>query len=268
MIPREACMTRNREGDVSMKLIFAGTGDALGIPAIGCGCKICTMAREKEGKNRRRRSSVILSNNSDTLLYDTPPTIGDVLNQNRIFHISAIFLSHKHYDHIGGITEFEYWPEKIPVYGNMSALGNFEITGNLYENCEFHVLHDRKTVKVNSIEVTPFPILHSVPTYGMVFSASNKRIVHFNDKQYLQLNDYQKAMMEKANVAVFHTPGYSGKTGHTTVSGVMMLAKKYPDTRIVISHIGHNNLSHEEIEENVSTYENIIVAYDNMEIEV
>ncbi len=111
-----------------MRLTFAGTGDGRGVPAVGCQCKLCSMARDEGGKNYRHRVSVIIRNGTETILFDTPSSVGQMLNEKRIFQISAIFLSHKHYDHIAGITEFEYWPEKIPVYGNISVLGNFEIT--------------------------------------------------------------------------------------------------------------------------------------------
>ena len=116
-----------------MRITFAGTGDGRGVPAVGCKCKLCERARGEGGKNHRRRVSVIIRNGTETILFDTPASIGQMLNEKRIFHISAIFLSHKHFDHIAGITEFEYWPKKIPVYGNMSVLGNFEITDRLYE---------------------------------------------------------------------------------------------------------------------------------------
>ncbi|MFQ5771801.1 MAG: MBL fold metallo-hydrolase, partial [bacterium] len=129
-----------------MQIKFIGTEDGRGIPSAGCQCERCNIARDKGGKDYRSRVSIIVSNGSETILYDTPSTIGSVLNEERIFHISAIFLSHKHFDHIGGITEFEYWPHIIPVYGNISVLGNFEITD------------------------------------GLLFRQDGKRIVHFNDK--------------------------------------------------------------------------------------
>jgi len=251
-----------------MKIKFTGTGDGRGIPVIGCQCQLCTMARKEDGRNRRRRVSVVISNESDTILFDTPPSIGEVLNKEKIFYVSAVFLSHKHYDHVGGITEFEYWPERIPVYGNISVLGNFEITDRLYENCEFHVLHDKKSVKVNNIKVTPFPVDHKVPTYGLVFTEDEKRIVHFNDKGDNKLNDYEKKLMKKSNVVVFHTVAFDGGTDHIDVLNVMNIAETHPSTHIVITHIGHNNLAYEELVEKIAAYENMIVAYDGLEIEV
>ena len=226
------------------------------------------LAREEGGKNRRRTVSFIVTSGSETILFDSPSSIGVVLNEQRIFHISAIFLSHKHYDHIAGITEFEYWPEKIPVYGNMSVLGNFEVTDRLYEQCKFHVLYDRESVKVGGIKVTPFDVSHKIPTFGLIFRQNDKRIVHFSDSGNTKLSDYQKAQVKQAQLVIFHTVAWDGGTDHIDIITVIKIAERYPKTRFVITHIGHNTFPHEELVEKLSNYKNITVAYDGMEVRI
>ncbi|MCH7763058.1 MAG: MBL fold metallo-hydrolase [Candidatus Marinimicrobia bacterium] len=251
-----------------MKIKFTGTGDGRGIPSVGCKCQRCSSARKNGGKNRRRTVSVIVTNKSDTILFDTPSSIGQVLNEEKIFHLTAVFLSHKHFDHVGGVTVFEYWPEKILVYGNMSVLGNFEITDRLYENCEFHVLHDKKSVKINNIKVKPFSVAHKVPTFGLIFTENDKMIMHFSDKAEKRLDDYEKRLLKKSDLAIFHAPGFDGGTDHIDVLQVLKIAEKYPSTTFVITHIGHNNLSHDELEKVVSSYGNVVIAYDGLTLQV
>jgi len=251
-----------------MQITFAGTGDGRGVPAVGCQCKLCDRARGEGGKNHRRRVSVIIRNGAETILFDTPASVGEMLNEKRIFDISAIFLSHKHYDHIAGITEFEYWSAKIPVYGNISVLGNFEITDRLYEQCKFHVMHDRESVKVGRIKVTPFDVSHKIPTFGLIFRYEDKRIVHFSDSGNTKLTDYQKLQVKQAQLVIFHTVAWDGGTDHIDIITVIKIAQRYPKTRFVITHIGHNASPHEELVEKLSPYKNITVAYDGMEVRI
>ncbi len=178
---------------------------------------------------------MIIRNGAETILFDTPASVGEMLNEKRIFQISAIFLSHKHYDHIAGITEFEYWSDKIPVYGNISVLGNFEITDRLYEQCKFHVLHDRESVKVGRIKVTPFDVSHKIPTFGLIFRYEDKRIVHFSDSGNTKLSDYQRLQVKQAQLVILmigsRFSGIAVRKSEIAASGPLVPAFDAPQRR-------------------------------------
>ena len=138
----------------------------------------------------------------------------------------------------------------------MSELANFETTERLYDRCKFHVMHDRETVKIGQIKFKAFKVNHKVPTHGLVIREDGKRIVHFSDSVKFSLDDFEKRQVKKADLVIFHTPGYDGGTDHIDAVSVMKIAKKNPEATFIISHIGHNNLSHEELEEKFAPYKN------------
>jgi len=102
----------------------------------------------------------------------------------------------------------------------------------------------------------------------LIIINGDKRIVHFNDSVSLTLSDYERKQVKKANLVIFHTPGYDGGTDHIDVISVINIAKKYAQVPFIISHISHNNLTHEELEEKLIPYKNIRVAYDGLEINI
>ena len=161
--------------------------------------------------------SVLISNKDDVILLDAPSSTGEILNRDRIFHITPVLFSRKHFDHIGGVTFFEYWPEKLTVHGSMYALGNFEITDALYNNCRFDVMHDGETVQVNKIRITPFSFKHNVHTFGFIFRGDDKTFIHFSDKADSVLPDYERILLKNAQVTTFHTGAYEGELDHIDV---------------------------------------------------
>jgi phosphoribosyl 1,2-cyclic phosphate phosphodiesterase len=100
-----------------MKIRFLGTGAAEGIPSFGCTCQRCQVARKEGGPNVRQRASVLIEAAGHRILLDTPPEINSMLNQAEVFDLSAILLSHEHFDHIGGLIAFEYWNLVLPIAG-------------------------------------------------------------------------------------------------------------------------------------------------------
>ncbi|MEG0037458.1 MAG: MBL fold metallo-hydrolase, partial [Victivallaceae bacterium] len=81
--------------------IFSGTGNAEGIPVPFCSCPVCSVPSGKE----RLRSSGILTVNDKVFLMDIGPDIRRQLLTYRIDHIDTAFLTHVHYDHVGGLDD-------------------------------------------------------------------------------------------------------------------------------------------------------------------
>ena len=249
-----------------MNIHFLGTGAAEGIPSFGCACPRCHVARKEGGHNVRKRASVLVEAAGQRLLLDTPPEIGTLLNRAEVFDLSAIFLSHEHFDHIGGLIEFEYWNRVLPIFAGYDVLPELRLTPRLEERALLAGFYPHTRLHFGNLRVMPFKVIHHVPCYGFVFEAAGARIVHFSDSAS-ELSNLHRHLAEEAAVVIFHTPTFEVHPHHLSVQNVISLVQDCSFQRAVITHINHDNFSHAELVEKVAPY-GITVAYDGLILEV
>ena len=104
-----------------MKVTFLGTGTSTGVPEIGCGCEVCTST---DPKDSRLRSSVLIENDDNRLLIDCGPDFRAQMLRRPFKKIDAVLLTHKHYDHVGGLDDLRPFCRRgdIPVYADAHTL--------------------------------------------------------------------------------------------------------------------------------------------------
>ena len=85
-----------------MTFRFLGTGTSVGVPQIGCTCKVCTSA---DPRDRRRRCGAYVRAGDDAFLIDTPPEMRLSCVEYGINKVDAIVLTHAHMDHVAGFDD-------------------------------------------------------------------------------------------------------------------------------------------------------------------
>ncbi len=104
------------------ELIFLGTGTSVGVPAIGCGCPVCTSANQR---NQRTRASIVLGLPEGNLLIDTSPDMRWQLLREGIGIIHAALFTHDHSDHLMGLDDVRLFPfylgHAFPLYCELSV---------------------------------------------------------------------------------------------------------------------------------------------------
>ncbi len=249
-----------------MKIQFLGTGAAEGIPSFGCTCQRCQVARKEGGPNVRQRASVLVEAAGHCILLDTPPEISTLLDRAEIFDLSAVFLSHEHFDHIGGLIEFEYWNRVLPIFAGHDVLPKLRLTPRLEERALLSGFDPQTRLYFGDLTVMPFKVIHHVPCYGFAFEEAGARIVHFSDSAP-ELSNLHRHLAEEADVVIFHTPTFEAHLHHLSVQNVISLVQDWSLQRVVITHINHDNLLHEELVEKTTPH-GITVAYDGLTLEV
>ena len=85
-----------------MKLKFLGTGTSVGVPQIGCSCKVCT---SNDPRDRRRRCGAYLTKGETGVLIDTPPEMRLSCCEYGVKNVDAVVITHAHMDHVAGFDD-------------------------------------------------------------------------------------------------------------------------------------------------------------------
>ncbi len=254
-----------------MRIHFLGTGAAEGIPAINCQCNHCVRARAEGGKLVRRRSAILFSLPGYELLVDTPPDIKTLLRLNGVQAIDGIFLTHEHYDHVSGLAEFAYWERKVDLLmeGNLyDRLQQQGVTTRVQETAFHMACRPGVALRFDGFFLVPFAVRHTVPCFGLAIYAEDRKIIFAADTS-AELTHYARRLTQGADLLIVNTPFFDqGGNDHLNVVGAIRWKETLDIKGMVLTHINHHNLPHDDLERYVSRFENVQVAYDGLTIEM
>lgn len=112
-----------------MKVTFLGTGTSVGVPVIGCRCRVCT---SKDSRNRRMRQSVWIRNGQASILIDASSDFRQQALKFGIQRLDAILVTHAHADHILGLDDTRIFAYRqrapVPLYGTERTLQGIKKT--------------------------------------------------------------------------------------------------------------------------------------------
>src|ERR1051326_3363824 len=83
-------------------LTVLGSGTSMGVPPIGCQCRVCT---SNDPHDRRTRPSIMLQYDQRCVLIDTTPDFRQQAIRERISRLDAILYTHAHADHVLGLDD-------------------------------------------------------------------------------------------------------------------------------------------------------------------
>ena len=105
-----------------LEVTFLGTGTSTGVPEIGCDCKTCTST---DPRDRRLRAALLVRKGGRQIVIDCGPDFREQMLREGITDLDAIFITHEHYDHVGGLDDVRpliRHGKTCPIYAEESVI--------------------------------------------------------------------------------------------------------------------------------------------------
>jgi len=251
-----------------VKVTFLGTGTSQGVPVVACSCEVC---HSNDQRDVRLRSSVLVEVDGLVLVIDAGPDFRQQMLSANVTQLSAILLTHEHYDHISGLDEIRAfnWILKKPIDIYAEARVHKSI-----KNIFSYVFAEKKypgipQMTLHSVDEEPFFIGNSkiIPIRGMHL---NLPVLGFRIGNFAYLTDFKTLeeveikKLSGLDVLVVNALRRESHISHFTLSEASDLIKQINPGKAYLTHISHQMGTYNEISKLLPP--TISMAYDGLEI--
>jgi phosphoribosyl 1,2-cyclic phosphate phosphodiesterase len=255
----------------AVSITVLGSGTSVGVPTIGCDCKVCLSSDERD---KRLRPSILIRYDDRVVLVDTTP---DFRTQALRFHIDrldAILFTHSHADHIMGLDDVRPYNFRqrstIPIYAAKDTLQNIQGTFRyIFQNgsgsksaipkLAVNELNG-KSFDLFGLSVTPIPVMHGE---NMIYGFRFGKAAYLTD--HSDIPESSLDMLRGLDVLFLDSLRHRPHPTHSTVERSLTYVDRLAPSRAFFTHICHE-LGHEETERLLPA--NVRLAYDGLEIAV
>jgi phosphoribosyl 1,2-cyclic phosphate phosphodiesterase len=247
---------------------FLGTGTSTGIPMIGCSCDVCS---SNDSKDKRLRSSILVSSPTTTFVVDTTPDFRYQMLRTKTTKLDAVLFTHPHKDHLAGLDDiraFNFFSQQsMKVYAN-------SLTEEAIRRDYYYAFGDKKypgvpevdliTIDNNPFMIGDIPIIpievmhHKMPVLGF----------RFGDFTYItdanKIEEIEKEKIRGSAVLVLNALRKEKHISHFTLDEAVEMAQELNIPKVYFTHISHQLGKHITINSELSDH--IQLAYDGLSI--
>ncbi len=243
-----------------------------GLPHAGCRCPHCAAAFAAPSQAKYAACLAIVDGRGDdpvVILLDASPDIKFQLNMladllphpsraARLRPPDAIFLTHAHMGHIGGLPQLG--PEAmnargLPLFASAGVMGVLMKTAvwqPLFQHIQPHILHDGHPVILgDGLSITPIPVPHrdewGAGTFAFRVQGPNRSLLYLPDIDRWDAWPQARAVLNGVDAALLDACFYStdelaGRTpvAHPLVNDTLARFADLP-ARLLLTHLNHTN---------------------------
>lgn len=248
-------------------MTILGSGTSMGVPTLGCDCRVCTST---DARDRRSRPSVALNWDNHCILIDTGPDFREQALREGIRDIDAILYTHSHADHILGLDDLRPLSfrnkHKIPLYADDATASaiekvfdyTFAIDANYPNRARVEMNRINGAINLFGVSFQPVPLLHGeMQVTGFRFG----NVAYLTDMNHIP--DSSLPLLENLDVAVLDALRHTPHPSHSTLPQSIEWANLLKPRMTYFTHMSHDIL-HAETE--IDLPANVRLAYDGLRI--
>lgn len=255
-----------------MRVTILGCGTSGGVPRIGGrdGAGDWGACDPANPRNRRRRCSILVQNESTTVLVDTSPDCREQLIDARVKKLDAVIWTHEHADQLHGVDDpralalrqgpIEGWADErtAPILRQ-----RFGYCFSTEEAGWYNPIYRLKTIsgpfQIGDVDVTPFEQDHgTIPSLGLRFGS----IAYIND--VVRLNEAAFDVLAGVDTMIVDAMRYTPHPTHAHVELSLAWIARVKPRRAVLTNL-HVDLDYARLKAELPA--GVEPAYDGMVVE-
>ena len=226
-----------------VQIQILGSGSSLGVPVLGCECKVCA---SNDAKNKRLRSSILISFQAEgeirNILVDCGFDIKRQLMRAGVKKLDAVILTHYHADHVSGLDELRVFSslngkKLMPIYLTSDSWGHLSVAYDyMFKNqhLQQHVIDYYDKIELFGLTISFFRQDHTVMD-SLGFRVNN--FVYANDLAFF----YEKSFeyLRDMDVFVVDCCNYQSNMVHAGLERVMQWRDQFTPKKIYLTNLSH-----------------------------
>ena len=255
---------------MATKITFLGTGTSQGVPML---LSDEPVNYSTDARDKRLRSSAVITYNDKNYLIDCGFDFRQQMINSQIQNIEAIFYTHEHADHIGGLDDirpFCYKYGAMDIYATRSVMKSLQnrysyvfATENRYPGVPTvnpHLIEPYQPLQFEDLTVMPIEFLHGedLTILGYRFN----HIAYLTDIKYYS----KKALLHLRNldILVVNALRITPHKTHFNLEEAIEFIKLVKPQKAYLTHISHLLGFHKEVQKKLP--DGIFLAYDGLEV--